>query len=545
MAYLHPSDLTAPQLSLGETAELRTLDLLRRGLPNDYIVYHSVHWSNATSTRSMFGEADFVVVNRSGAALVIEQKAGRLEETGAGLAKRYDGAAPKPVQPQIARTLDGLRKGYQRQQGRTLQLDYLFYCPDHRVADPPGSALDPARIVDASGPNLCERIRELLPPGTGGIEGERAHRYYANAFHLVPDIHAYRREGDRATQRTVAGLASNVQAIEMSPMRLRVRGTAGCGKSTVALSLVERAVAAGLRPLVVCFNRPLAEKLRATAPQGAKVVTFQGLLDLFLQDRGRPLDFGRMREPDFWAGAREAVIAEAVPDAWTFDTLVVDEGQDFDAEWFDILSLFLTDDADIVWLEDEDQAIRYGLGPRDELDARLEDFVGYRTRANYRSPQTIADAIRDRLPMFEFEAANPLPGLGVGLHREPVEKLSKRVAAIVSDLLRRGFTHDDIVVLSLRGVSSATLAKAERLGNFTLSRPTGTYDLLGNQERTPGQIRFDTIHRFKGQEAPAVILTDVRHEAHGAKAGHADRLMFAAMTRATVRLDMVEIEPDR
>ena len=94
MAHLHPSDLTEPQLSGGETAELRTLDLLRRGLPGDYTVYHSVHWSQATASRSVFGEADFVVANRSGEAIVVEQKAGALEETGAGLAKRYPVSRP-------------------------------------------------------------------------------------------------------------------------------------------------------------------------------------------------------------------------------------------------------------------------------------------------------------------------------------------------------------------------------------------------------------------------------------------------------------------
>lgn len=64
MAQLFPSDITPLHLSLGETSELRTLDLLRRRLPADYAVYHSVHWSLSTSARVMFGEADFVIVPR-------------------------------------------------------------------------------------------------------------------------------------------------------------------------------------------------------------------------------------------------------------------------------------------------------------------------------------------------------------------------------------------------------------------------------------------------------------------------------------------------
>ncbi len=170
---------------------------------------------------------------------------------------------------------------------------------------------------------------------------------------------------------------------------------------------------------MVCFNRPLAEKLEAVAPAAATVTTFHGLLDRFLQARGRKLDFEGANAPGFWDGVAEQVIAEEVDEAWRFDALIVDEGQDFDAEWFGILRLFLREGADMLWLEDESQAIRYGLGPRDALDAALarEGFIGYRTRANYRSPQSIAEAIAARLPDMPFEAMNPLPGLGVGHHR--------------------------------------------------------------------------------------------------------------------------------
>jgi hypothetical protein len=81
MAYLAPSDLRAAALSGGQIAELRTLDMLRGSLPNDYTVYHSVHWSREWRSVPAFGEVDFIVVNSAGAALVIEQKSGALEET--------------------------------------------------------------------------------------------------------------------------------------------------------------------------------------------------------------------------------------------------------------------------------------------------------------------------------------------------------------------------------------------------------------------------------------------------------------------------------
>jgi hypothetical protein len=91
MAYLAPSDLPALALSGGWSAELDTLNLLRRSLSSDYTVFHGVHWSRDWRSVAVFGEADFIVVNNAGAALVIEQKSGGLEETVEGLFKTYDG----------------------------------------------------------------------------------------------------------------------------------------------------------------------------------------------------------------------------------------------------------------------------------------------------------------------------------------------------------------------------------------------------------------------------------------------------------------------
>ena len=65
----------------------------------------------------------------------------------------------------------------------------------------------------------------------------------------------------------------------------------------------------------------------------------------------------------------------------------------------------------------------------------------------------------------------------------------------------------------------------------------GEYDLFGNQLTTRGQIIFDSVGRFKGQESPAVILVDV--DPDPADQERADRLLFAGMSRATVRLELV------
>jgi UvrD-like helicase C-terminal domain/AAA domain/Nuclease-related domain len=541
MAHLLPSDISELSLSLGETAELRTLEKLRSGLPSAYTVFHSVHWSRDAAYHTAFGEADFIVANQSGEVVVIEQKSGALDESADGLIKQYSDGR-KNVASQIHRTLDGIRDQFKRQSGHDIALDYLIYCPDYRLRDLNAVGLAANRIVDArDATRLADRITSILAPGSPTDFGKRVLRFFENRFHLVPDIHAHVTAGERAMIRLSGGLADTLSAIEMKPLRLRVRGTAGCGKSIVASRFAEGAVATGKRVLLVCFNRPLAERVKMNVSRDAHVNTFYGFMDRFLISRGHKLAYERIGERGFWEDVQERVIGETIGPEWKFDALIVDEGQDFEPQWSEILRLFLKPDADLLWLEDLDQSIRPDLANNSTSEPAYErlapNFIGFHTRANYRSPETIARYIQRVLP-FDFLPCNPLPGLGVGvaIYKDAGEQ-SKRVAAIVTGLIRTGFRHSDIVILSMRGLARATFAHEKRVGAFTLSRPTGAYDLLGNQVFENGQLRFDTVYRFKGQQAPAIILTDVDPDQD--RPDHADRLLFTAMTRATVRLELV------
>jgi hypothetical protein len=145
--------------------------------------------------------------------------------------------------------------------------------------------------------------------------------------------------------------------LEMNPLRLHVTATAGNGKTLVARHFYTAALQQGKRPLLLCFNRPLAERLKHLVDPGGRVDTWYGFCDQFLQTRGLLLDFGVMRSsPDFWEDALRQLEAQALADTpsgdWHFDTLVVDEAQDFEDAWFQALRLFLPDAADVLWLED-------------------------------------------------------------------------------------------------------------------------------------------------------------------------------------------------
>ncbi|MCJ7837645.1 MAG: hypothetical protein MUP61_00330, partial [Burkholderiales bacterium] len=104
------------------------------------------------------------------------------------------------------------------------------------------------------------------------------------------------------------------------------------------LSVYRDAVAAGRRPLYVCYNRPLADYIALIVPPGGEVATYHQLADRVCRARGEAPDFGA---PGAFARL-EAALDGYTPDAaGLVDELIVDEGQDFQAGWAENLLRFL------------------------------------------------------------------------------------------------------------------------------------------------------------------------------------------------------------
>lgn len=546
MARIVPSDISRLALSGAHQPELATLAVLKDALPDHYTVFHGVHWSRQYQGTTVYGEVDFVVLNHVGQVLCIEQKNGPLLERNGALIKVY-GEQEKNVGNQILRAVDNIKAKFQYQCSKLdrLAIDYLIYCPDYALSQLQSVALDREQIVDAPlREQLADTIQAILPPGpdsTSWYAGQVA-AFFHQTFELVPDVHAHVDAQEANFIRLSGGLVEVIDNIEMIPLRLRVSATAGSGKTQVVRHHFSRLAKAGRRPLLMCFNRPLAERLKHLVEPAGLVETWYGFCDRFLQAHGIRLDFASMRaNPSFWPEAADRVweiaCKKPLPAEWRFDDLIIDEAQDFEAEWLDIAQLFLADEAQasMLWLQDPNQNVR-GVEP-----SLLQDFVGYRATLNFRTPERIARFIQQVLPEFPFVCANDLPGLGVGVTAyDSPEEQPKLVGKLIARLLKGRFQHRQIAILSCRGMISTAFKERERAGNYTLSRFTGEYDMFGNQVWGKGQILFDTVRRFKGQQEAAVILTDIDPGASSSRPLEEDlRVLFCGMTRATVRLEIV------
>lgn len=539
LGYLIPSDMPRQQLNGVHEGEMATLRRLRDKLPKEYRIYHGLHWSGASRGLMSYGEVDFVIASPTGDMLLIEQKNGALIERDGHLVKDYgDGA--KNVAFQIERSVNHIREALKSLHGRdfasSIKIDYLIYLPDYRVRKVTAIGIDATRLIDAAGDSRLEQtITALLPAApVNGDKARRLQAYLDNTIDVIPDIHAHAQVGERGYLRLAGGLTKFIDGLEMTPWRLRVVGPAGCGKSLLALRTYRRTAAAGKRPLLLCYNRPIADRLRAAvAGEQGMVNTWHGFLSSFLRQKGVVPDYARSNEPGFWEGIADAVVgADGVPPDWRFDTIIIDEAQDFQQEWLEILGLFATSDQpDILWLEDPRQNI-YRRRPLD-----LPGFVTLRLTDSFRTPYTIGQYIKKLLP-FDLDLANPTPGLGVTVkgYGDEAER-DAAVAAAVTELRASGFAADDIVIVALSSVERSAYCNRPAVGSHRLKHLTG-YDSAGNQLYSDGDILCDSVYRFKGQQAAAVILVEMDGTLlDDAKRGQ--RLLFTALTRATVKLVMI------
>ncbi|MES1949825.1 hypothetical protein S4A8_03168 [Salinisphaera sp. S4-8] len=536
MAVLIPSDVfegTADH----HAAELATLKTLQTGLPDTLTVFHGVHWSSVSRFATRYGEIDFLVVDESGRIVVIEQKNGLLEEDDNGLYKRYDGTRRKSVGDQIQRSLDAIRTKFASQNPGEggLFVNCLLYCPDHRVLRVNGSALDETRVVDASardglGPaieSLFTDERELELP-----DPERVHAFFHQSLDVVPDVAGRIGLNETRYTRLAGGLSEIVEGLSFEPYRLRIQGIAGCGKTLAAHRIMERWLDRGRTPLYVCFNRVLRDALLSQFPTRADAIhTFHGLCHAAREAAGVPVVFTDADDHTFWDELVDSVLGLDIPDALKFDALIIDEGQDFRAHWFEVLRLFLTDDYEMLWLEDPNQNV-FAIEP-----IETPALVTYRADTSYRTPRSIATFIETTLGI-PIECGTGLPGLGVGVTTHSGDRqLIKRLEACINMLRRDGFDNDHILILTCSSFRHSAIYECDTLAGVGLRRFLHYDTETSEPIFSDGHLRFDSVLRFKGGHAPAVILIDAAATAHSA--GDTRRLLFCGMTRATVRLELL------
>lgn len=530
MAYLHTNfPLQAPS-SAGAQCERAIVSMLEDGLPKGFDLFHNIAWSVVSEGVQHIGEVDIVVVAPSGHILLLEVKAGDVIETPDKLLKHY-GSTVKDVGAQVRRQHASLLKRIQNGDLPKVHIGTLLVLPNYRIAGET-VAYPRERIVDASDMGMfCTRVIQSFSAHDAPEDvRQRVIDFLLDHFKLVPDVATHIGQVQKANAQLGSGMAQWVPNVQHAQGAYVIEGTAGSGKTQLALVLLQRAAREKLRARYVCYNRPLADHLSQVAPAVVEVSTFHQLCREHVQRVGMTLDFGNSNVFEQMA---QRYVQDAGQLTANFDLLIVDESQDFDPAWVHALVGCLKPEGKLYLMGDGAQK----LYERESFDA--PDAVHIRCMDNFRSPRAVVREINDMgLTPHPIEARSAYEGtvptvhLYGPKHGDHLTMLNRCLTTLWAD----GYQPEQVVVLSFHGIkTSQTLTQVE-LGGYATRRPTGQYDAVGNACWTEGRLLVDTLHRFKGQSAPAVVLCEVDFDELTDKD---KRKLFVGLTRAQHRVDVV------
>ncbi|AWP22819.1 NERD nuclease [Acidiferrobacter sp. SPIII_3] len=527
MATLRPSLEGQHAVRPGEQREFDVLRQLEAELPADFTIFHGVMWSSVHDGVQWFGECDAIVLAPNGSLVILEVKAGAVEWTSEGLRKRY-GDRTKDIGRQARVQYAALR---QRLQSSDLHVHvaHILVLADQVVGT--GSIGYPReRIVDADEmPDLARRVQDAIPAAaTHAPTNKRMSRFLDDVFDLGIDAGRRIEWLKDTVTRLSDGLATWVPRITSPSGVFRIEATAGSGKTQLALRLLQEAVSHGHKAQYVCYHRPLADRMREIGPGECGYATFHELALASLRGREGRIDFA---DSDLFA--RAAALYSGSPGDTAWSLLVIDEAQDFDAEWIASLRRQMASGGRAYILGDADQQMRPATA------GAWADAVTLRCMDNFRNPRRIVQCINALgLASSPLTARGPVDGDLPGFHIWAADDAGglRATEDLIAGLIAEGLAPDHMVVLSGKGRRASAVVQKSTLADITLRRFTGSFDPSGRAIWTEGALVADTIARFKGQSAPVVILAELDFPVLDAPTR---RLLFTGMTRAQWRLECV------
>lgn len=432
-----------------------------------------------------------------------------------------------------------------------IRLQHFLVLPDVVVGTQAATiGFPPERLLDQTDCQaLGKAILSRLGSGLPNPVRERVFAFLLDRLQCKVDVAALSGRLQSWTQHLSGGLAEWVPRIHAPSRVIRIQGTAGSGKTQLALSLLRQAVTAGRQAAYICFNRPLADHMREIAPPTCEVQTFHHLCWTATHPTGGQAsttsDGFSPAELAQSIDGYQTILSKQGPD---LDVLIVDELQDFQGEWLvtlvDRLRVLQNDDGQtdpahtldgLYLLDDPDQCL---YADREEID--ITEAVVVTCRDNHRSPRRVVDTINQlQLSQSPVQAKSPFLGKIPEFRRWRAgssDALKARTVDAVQACLDAGFGLDQICVLTWRGSERSQLMNEDRLGKWSLTRYTGRFDASRRPVFTEGDLRIETLRRFKGQSSPAVVLTEVDFEVLN---DLERRMLFAGMTRASMHLELV------
>lgn len=515
-----------PDRPLGTTAsnaERKVFFALKDLLPDDYTVLHSVpvYLKEEPTSKIQNGELDFLVLHPDKGMLVIEVKGGGISRDAVSgkwstIDAKGDVYTIKDPYEQGKKYAYAVNKIVEREK-TTRKYDYPFF---HAVwfpdVDTSGSSLgisDNLHLITLGKQDL-EQTATAIPrvfknslgggvevPGNSGVD---ALRMFLSPSWLLSLKLASSIEEEKQTFIEATKSQYRVLSLLQRYNRALVCGPAGSGKTFLAIEKAKRICinSPESRVLITCFNSNLADLIKSHLITDSQidVFSFHKLCVSFCKEAAISIPNASGYNEQFYASELPNLLLDAICEVGSrYDAIIVDEGQDFDPSWWEILQQCLNDpNRGLFYIfYDNNQGL---YGKRQDFPISDEPFV---LEENCRNTKKIFELVNE----FYQADSSPIP-LGPD-GREPefvkidassseTEVLSRIIKKLVKEEKVAG---KDIVILTPNAENNSNLKLGLDIGGFKLSWEPGA--------RRDDVISCSTIHSFKGLERPVVVVAEM------------------------------------
>jgi superfamily I DNA/RNA helicase len=555
--------------SCKSTGEKMIFEILKNGsFSKDWIVLHSLNLSQHAVR--LYGEIDFLILIPGGGIYVMEVKGGDVKcVDGVWYFTDRHGNVNKNKSPfnQARDAMFSLHTSIEKEFGRGHRLTKTlsgFLCAfPHIGFDKHSVEYESWQILDKdairTGP--AEFFNTLVEKT---IKKHAGQRWFSQKDSL-PDTNDLKQlcdflRGDFERIRTVkerlAEFDNQIKVYTEEQFRILdsiqlndrsvIQGSAGTGKTVIAIESAIRAAAEGKTVFLTCFNRLIGEWMQKQVETWKDKITVSSVHSyLFETSKGFDYDKSQSNKQDFYTVYLPKLLKDIFDKGINkkFDKIIIDEGQDLIREEY--LALFdamlvggLAKGSWEIYGDFEQQAI-YSQLSKDEMLVLLKNTSQYSNfilRMNCRNSKQIGE---ETSLISGF--VKP-PFLLAHLEGIPVEYIFYNDEVHQRELLSDQFKKLSENKLPLNEVVVVSPRKFENSCSHN-SKNYLVREMKSTSEITPTQdfICFATVQSYKGMECNYVLITDIEDLASEV----AKSLMYVAMSRAKYGLILLIAESMR
>lgn len=486
-------------------------------LAGDYTVLYSYKYKGDEFEKheGQLREADFVIVHPSLGFVVVEVKQGDISYMN-GAWHEYKKADYQPLHKnpveQAQNAMYAILKQYTDKTGRKfpLKIKYAVCFPEcSKISGQTPAELDLNSIfLNKDLENLEEKILDLFNAKEQKLQKEAVdilvNKILAPCFKVFAKLENRIEMHNQKAQRILTEEQDRILCETELDKRKIFLGGAGSGKTFLAMEKAMRLVKDGKKVFLTCYNKNLARLMFAGLSPNITAKNFHDFIEDYLQGQGvglvTPSNPTELRT--YFDDTLPSHVFDhfsILEDKEKFDSIIVDEGQDFKEHWITCLESMVKPDGELYIFADPNQSLFNG----DIEKIKRIPLSKQRLTRNLRNTEVINTWVSTYAPGEQLKCSLP-GGMPVSVFRW---KTPKEERILIEDEIGRLVSQEvqlkRITILSPNTKEKSSLAGLDKIKSWPL---------VSIEEKHGNAIKFTTIRSFKGLESDIVFLIGLKED---------------------------------